>query len=912
MSLALALNNALSGLRVNQQSIGVLSQNVANVNTAGYSRQVINQSAITIEGVGSGVKIEDITRKIDKYLQRSVQTQSSSFAATQSIDDYYQRIQALLGKPGGANSIDTYMTGFFNSLQQLAETPETTSLKSNAISAGVTIAKQLSDLAANVNDLRFEADNEIADAVTTVNNTLTKLEQLNRAITQAVSLGQSTTGLLDERDKAVSTLSQYVNLSVTYNEAGAASIVGGNGVVLLEEGVHHQLRYTKAQSVNSFTQDGNLNSLDVLTLNDEGKEIGNAFPLFTAGKSSEVVSKISTGKLAALQQMRDVKFPAVLDQLDMLASRLRDNVNALHNKGSGYPPAPSLTGDREVRANDQYSWQGTVRIAVLKPDGTPVPSYYADETYTGIRPLLLDLGKLNSGQGQGKPTLQTIVDEINNHFGSPGNKAQVGNLNNIQLASYTNLLPSGATSLFNFDLDTDNISTDPAQIFVTGMTVLDDTATNITNVTQTAPSISLQTTSSYSTTIGLPDVTINLATAPTNLAVGDKIYLAPPTGAAVNGIPAAALTGFFTVNSISGTQITFTAGANATSTGPVNDPGNIQMMPPYDHILPGEQRRIGGNGQMQVDFTANPASLFYDVTLNVSVIGADGVVHTAPVTYRVTNNEQQIYNKRYDTTAVGAGGTLVLPGTSQESMRAILVDANGNELPTVNGKYIDAPAFLKLLGGNSGATYSVAIDEMDSTQLGKPDDSPPEAGTNWGFSHYFGLNDFFEPNKTSITGDTLRNSAYSLKVQSRLINNANLISTGNITLMDKGINTQNRDVYTYARYSGDNSAAQALSKLNTTLLSFDPAGGLPNTQLSLQSYASQMIGYVSQRSSEASDNAANAKVLYDGFKSKSDAISGVNLDEELANTVTLQNAYSASARVVTIVNKMYDDLLQSV
>lgn len=60
MSLALALNNALTGLNVNQQSISVLSQNIANVNTSGYSRQIVNQSAVVVEGLGSGVQIDDI------------------------------------------------------------------------------------------------------------------------------------------------------------------------------------------------------------------------------------------------------------------------------------------------------------------------------------------------------------------------------------------------------------------------------------------------------------------------------------------------------------------------------------------------------------------------------------------------------------------------------------------------------------------------------------------------------------------------------------------------------------------------------------------------------------------------------------------------------------------------------------
>lgn len=527
MSLALALNNALTGLNVNQQSISVLSQNIANVNTSGYSRQIVNQSAVVVEGLGSGVQIDDIVRKVDKYLQRSVQTQGSNSAAAQTIDAYYQRIQALIGRPGSNNSIDSFVTSFFNAVQQLAETPETNSLKSNAIAAANVLASQISDLAGNIHDLRYEADREISDAVSTINSSLDRLKNLNTALTQAKSLGQSTSDLLDSRDRELRTLSENLDISVTYSPTGSVSVAAGDGTVLLEDGVRHQLQYAKVSSVNTLINDSNINPLYVLTLNDEGKEIGTRAQLISGGASSQISTGLSAGKLAGLQQIRDKNFNGVLDQLDSLASRIRDEVNAIHNNGSGFPPATSLTGDRQVRSGDQYDWQGTVRIAVLQPNGKPVSSAYPDETYTGIRPLTLDLSRLDAGQGNGKPTLQTIVDEINNHFGSPGNKAKIGNLNNIQLASDTTNLPSGAPPLFNFDLDLDNISSDYASVFVTGISVSDDTAANITNVTQAAPSISILPSASYNTVIGTPDVTINLASPPT-INVGDKIYLNPP------------------------------------------------------------------------------------------------------------------------------------------------------------------------------------------------------------------------------------------------------------------------------------------------------------------------------------------------------------------------------------------------
>ena len=385
MSLSLALNNALSGLRVNQQSISVLSQNIANVNTVGYSRQVLNQSAINVGGVGEGVTIDNITRKIDAYLQRSVQTQSSSNATAQSLSTYYQNLQNLLGQPGAANSIDTFMTRFFNSVQQLAETPDTTSLKANAVASGATLANQLSSLAGNVNALRQDADSSMSDAVTAINASLNRLNDINNSLAQSTSFqqGQSNSNLLDSRDKELNLLAGYMDISTSFDKNGAVTVVTGSGAVLVEQSTHHQLQYSKAGSATTFANDKAFSPLQVITLNSAGVPVGSPQILISGGTSSQVKSSISGGTLAGLQQIRDQKFPAVLDQLDMLASRLRDNVNTIQNKGSGFPPATSLTGDRASYASEAFNWQGSVRIAVLKSDGTPVSANYADESYTG-------------------------------------------------------------------------------------------------------------------------------------------------------------------------------------------------------------------------------------------------------------------------------------------------------------------------------------------------------------------------------------------------------------------------------------------------------------------------------------------------------------------------------------------------
>jgi flagellar hook-associated protein 1 len=123
MSLSIALNSALSSLNVNQRSLATLSQNIANANNPEYSRKIINQEAVYIQGTGAGVRIRDIGRKVDDFLQKSVRDQGSVYGRNQVMADYSERLQTLLGRPGSQNSIYSYTASFFNALQNLSQTP---------------------------------------------------------------------------------------------------------------------------------------------------------------------------------------------------------------------------------------------------------------------------------------------------------------------------------------------------------------------------------------------------------------------------------------------------------------------------------------------------------------------------------------------------------------------------------------------------------------------------------------------------------------------------------------------------------------------------------------------------------------------------------------------------------------------
>jgi flagellar hook-associated protein FlgK len=901
MSLALSLNNALTGLRINQQSLAVLSQNIANANTQGYSRKVLTQQAIYLDGHGSGVSMQDVTRKVDEYLLKSIRLQSATVGRAETMSDYMERSQLLIGNPGAGNSIDAYITSFFNAVQTLAQSPENTTLRVNMLNTAKNLAQQSRQLAQGLQDLRLQADQDITRAISAINKDIEDLQLLNRAISQDAALGKPVAELLDKRDIVLRDISQYMDISTYTRADGTVNVFTAGGVSLLDESAY-KLSYSAVTSPSTLINDTALAPILIYRLDDNGNTIGNPTTLATGGSSAQVSSILTSGKLKGLLDLRDRQVPAMLAQLDVLTANMRGEFNRIHNNGIAFPGANSYTGTRAVFAQDFSQWAGQTRFAVLGPDGQPIASPYPGET-SGVRPLLMDLANLDTGQGRGNPSVQGIIDEFNQYYGAPRNKAVVGNLNNIRLASGVTSLP-GSPPHFDFDFDLENISATNASFFVTNIQVLDDTNTDITSITQNVPQIDLAAVGTYTTTSGSTTVTAN-TTLPPGVSVGDRIYLSTPSGP-VDGIPASELGGFVTVTAVNGNSFDFTVTTPAGAGGSFNE-ANQTMTPPYAEVAAGEYGRTTDDGVISADLSGNSSSSYYTVLVDVAVDDGEGNLTISQVSYRVDNSQSNLLNNRYSVNNVTGGGTMVMPTTNQPLARAMLVDANGVELPRINGQYTTAQqGFLKIVAGNSSNV--IAIDSLNSEEQGQPNGSPPVDATGRGFSYFFELNNFFT-RLSSEDGDEITGSALNLAIEERLLNNPNLISLGR--LVQSVAQTGQDPLYTYERHIGDNHVIQQLAALSNSMISFAAAGGLGATTQTFNGYAGIFIGSASSNASLARSDQENAETLMNGYTQRSDAISGVNLDEELANTIIYQNAYSASARVITVTNDLYNVLLNS-
>ncbi|MDX1974758.1 MAG: flagellar hook-associated protein FlgK [Rickettsiales bacterium] len=892
MGLSVALNTALSGLNINQQALSVLSQNIANANTPGYSRQVLELNAVYLDGDGAGVSIEAVNRKANEYLNKAIVSQSAAVGAADTLKDYFNRIQFLIGKPGSSNDVSAYATRFFNSLQTLSTMPEDPTQQSAVVNAGSGLATQVSNLAENLQDLRLQADQDINTTISSINEILSSLHTLNGQISSNKLLGNSTAGLEDERDQVLNQLGQYINVQTFTKANGQTNVFTDGGIALVDDSLH-QLRYSPAASVDSFIHDATLDSIKVYGVDDSGTDFGIPSIIATSGSAASITSNISGGSLAALLQMRDQELPDLVAQLDLFATQLRDQVNATHNKGTGFPGSNSYTGTQPLTASDYSQWTGSVQIAVLTANGKPIPSPYSDQE--AYPPLTLDLSTLDTGNGEGYPSVNGLIDVINNYY-TPRDKVVLGNLNNIQLASRTETLPNAASEL-NFDFDLQNLSATDANFYLTNISIKDNNGVTMTAPTSTQPSYTV---ASYDTTNGSKVVTVNISGSTSGLVAGDKLYLSSP-GTSVGGIDATALTGFFTIKNVTanGFEIDVDETSNAdANTAPV---GTATAKPPYTTVDAGTNARTGADGFITANLSGYTSSPFYMVTADVAVDDGSGNIKISTITYRINNNSSGLMNDRYAAQSATNDATIVEP-TSGAALEAILVDINGNELPKSSGVYTDSrEGYLVLRATNSN--YTVAINSMDSVENGKPDSVPAVVGTGRGFSHYFGLNNFFTaPSAEDL--DPVKGSALNLTVEQRLIDKPSNVSLGTLT-------ASGSIPYAYERNVGDNSIALQLADIGNTKIIFTATGGLGQTTRTLADYVGQIIGLVSTFTNTAEAESDNALSLLEGYQKQASSVSGVNLDEELANTVIYQNAYAASARVITVTNELFSTLLET-
>lgn len=393
------LGNAISGLSASQVALRNTSTNIANVNNPDFARREVLYQTRPM----GGVEITDINRIANSFLTRESYNSSSSAKAAEVIAKLHDRLQSVFGDPSANSSIASKVDEMFATISELQI--DSTSAVRRA--AGVNSIQQALDefgrTASAIQQIRQDADRTVSDRISTINGLLRNINDLNQQIVLGNTQGTDSNALLDQQQSSLNKLSELMDIRISIQADGRSFVSSSDGVFLVGAGLS-ALKYAAGSSVTPDTIFSRISVHQVDRFTNAVSLTGQAYE-----------SHISSGELRGLLDMRDVTLPKIAEELGELASRLTDELNAVHNENSAVPAVNSLTGKNTgLVASDPHGFAGLVNFSVVDPAGLTVVSVEANFTSNQYR--------INGGApvGFAGTTIGSAVSAINTGLGASG------------------------------------------------------------------------------------------------------------------------------------------------------------------------------------------------------------------------------------------------------------------------------------------------------------------------------------------------------------------------------------------------------------------------------------------------------------------------------------------------------------
>ena len=328
--MSIALDAALSGLRVAQQQINTISANISNAGTVGYTKKTLPQDTQIINGQAVGVESSALTRVVNQTLIHDINQQAAAAGFISIQQSYFQQIQNFQGSPTDGTSLPDRITSLKNAFTQLSQSPNDATLQSQVLTTAQQTAHQINSFANLLNNMRAQAESEITANIQTINNDLNTIAKLNVQITSLASQGQNTADLEDQRDSAVNDVSKY--LQVTTSVTGhTVTVLTSSGKVLASNAAQTLYFSPSNMLPTNYYPGGGLSGITV------GSPTGTDI---AAGGNVG-------GQIGGLLNLRDQVLPQYSAQLDEfsenLATRFQSEGLTLFTDGNGAVP-PNTAG----------------------------------------------------------------------------------------------------------------------------------------------------------------------------------------------------------------------------------------------------------------------------------------------------------------------------------------------------------------------------------------------------------------------------------------------------------------------------------------------------------------------------------------------------------------------------------------
>lgn len=792
-----AIGIGLSGLRANQSALAVVSNNLANASTEGYSRKELPRETQLLEGRGYGVKTMLLRRTINEYLQRDVWAQQSAATGLETRRTYLNQVQDFHGDPSANSSISADINNLKTSFQSLSVRPEDTLQLNMTYTAAVRVAKRFNDFSEKITQMRNDVQAEMGQSIANINSLLKQIATFNQQIQSASGLGLSSADIADQRDLAVKNLAKEISISTYKRDDGTLQILSSTG---------NDLASTTAETLVFIPQ----------TLGTGSYYPTSAGAVYINSNTGPNLTEETNlgGRLGQLINLRDETLPTYQAQIDELAHKL---ATRLSSQGLEL----FTNQDGTIPANTPSAYVGFSASLRVNPDIT------ADKTL-----LRKGTGASSIVQNGGVDVIRRVLD-----YGF-GNVAYQQALGSVDLRTTAPQVKIKGTE------------------DIAALGGLDASSTNITSGSA----------DTFTLTVG--------GTGPTTITIGGAhtaTDLVNSINTAFSGLASLNSDGQLVLQSAS----TITIGAGTLGSAGLGDLGltagtYTQNLHSYLDLEP-EARVVGGAdvqalGTLANSTEINPGSAD---TFSIQLGSGTAVNITIGATDTAADLVTSINTSFPGLASIGAGGQLILSDNQAITIAAGTLGASGlAELGLTAGATSAVnPSFTIATGLNEATTIEITPTETATTLLAK-------------------LN--------AVTGVTASlDSSGFLKI----------IPTegGNLSLID-GL--------------GSPLAALGIARSEIEHAAFNTSSLGPNSDLdgrvlsskTLFDYATQMVSVQSQDASITQTELDSANTFKSQLEMQFTNQSGVNVDEEMANLITLQTAYNASANAIRIAQKMLDQL----
>ncbi len=305
------LSIARSGVLASQQQIAVTGNNITNVNTAGYHRQVANQSTLgaVYEGgnfYGTGAYVTDVKRIYNDYAARELRIGGSSLSAAQTDLAKMSELDNLFSQVG--KQVPESLKGFFESLNNLTDLPNDAGMREGVLSSAAQLMDSIKQMQSNLNGQVTQTNTQISGVTDRINEISKEIAAINDEMMKSP---ENPMHLLDQQERLIQELSTYAEVNVIPLEQGGSSIMLGGSVMLVSGNIGMELGTTEGNPFPEQMQ---------ITAKFGDKQV--AFDASSVG-----------GQLGALIQFRDESVLPAISELGQMALGIADAFNKQQSQG---------------------------------------------------------------------------------------------------------------------------------------------------------------------------------------------------------------------------------------------------------------------------------------------------------------------------------------------------------------------------------------------------------------------------------------------------------------------------------------------------------------------------------------------------------------------------------------------------